>query len=323
MTSAAPQRSNSPPFFIIGCVRSGTTMLRNILRLHPHLASPEETHFFRWSDPFGSPGYRHVVVKNPVLRRHRELDGISEAEFEAMLQAATSRADLCTRYMQRFVELRKPTAKRWFDKSPQNAYGAAMLAAEFPSGKFLHIVRNPVKVVASLRIGKVMKMDDLVGACSYWNEAIENLALLQRAFPKRVLTLNYEAFTASPLDGIRDVLSFVGEPFDAAHFADVVTKEVRHEEAGILTDEELAKVRSLCHIGRMTHGYGIEAEVEAERQRQATRLKRREAHAAAMAARAASTEGKPGASTRTESKAPGPQRATKPAAAGQEAKRKA
>jgi len=298
-------------------------MLRNILRLHPNLASPEETHFFRWSDPFGSPGYRHVVTKNPVLRRHRELDGISEAEFETMLNDSTSRADLCTRYIQRFAEVRKPTAKRWFDKSPQNAYGAAMLAGEFPRGKFLHIVRNPVNVVASLRIGKVMKMDDLVGACSYWNEAIENLALLQRAYPKRVLTLNYEAFTASPLDGIRDVLAFLGEPFDAAHFADVVTKEVRHEDAGILTDEELAKVRSLCQTGRLMHGYGTEEEMEAERQREATRLTRREAHAAASSAPPDSMSSKPDAGPKAVRKAATPPRVTKPAAEGHEAKPKA
>ncbi len=298
-------------------------MLRNILRLHPNLASPEETHFFRWSDPFGSPGYRHVVTKNPVLRRHRELDGISEAEFETMLNDSTSRADLCTRYIQRFAEVRKPTAKRWFDKSPQNAYGAAMLAGEFPRGKFLHIVRNPVNVVASLRIGKVMKMDDLVGACSYWNEAIENLALLQRAYPKRVLTLNYEAFTVSPLDGIRDVLAFLGEPFDAAHFADVVTKEVRHEDAGILTDEELAKVRSLCQTGRLMHGYGTEEEMEAERQREATRLKRREAHAAASSAPPDSMSSKPDAGPKAVRKVAAPPRATKPAAEGREAKPKA
>lgn len=298
-------------------------MLRNILRLHPNLASPEETHFFRWSDPFGSPGYRHVVTKNPVLRRHRELDGVTEAEFEAMLQASTSRADLCTRYIQHYVSLRKPTARRWFDKSPQNAYGAAMLAGEFPRGKFLHIVRNPVNVVASLRIGKVMKMDDLVGACSYWNEAIENLALLQRAHPRRVLTLSYEKFTADPLEGIRDVLAFIGEPFDAAHFADVVTKEVRHEEAGILTDDELAKVRSLCQTGRLMHGYGTEEEMEAERQREATRLKRRESHAAAVSTAPGDMPGKPAAGAKAVSKEPGAPRTGKPAGPVHETKRKA
>src|SRR6185369_78712 len=75
------------PFFILGCVRSGTTMLRDVLRGHPNLACPEETHFFRWASPFGTPEYMKSLDA-PVLRKHREMDGITEAEFKAILKAA-------------------------------------------------------------------------------------------------------------------------------------------------------------------------------------------------------------------------------------------
>ena len=76
----------APPVFILGCVRSGTTMLRNILRMHPHLASPEETHFFRWPEPFGTDAFARIVSSNPVLKRHREIDGITEQEFRQLLE---------------------------------------------------------------------------------------------------------------------------------------------------------------------------------------------------------------------------------------------
>ncbi|MBI3838011.1 MAG: sulfotransferase, partial [Planctomycetia bacterium] len=33
------------PVFLIGCPRSGTTLLRVMLDSHPHLASPPETFF--------------------------------------------------------------------------------------------------------------------------------------------------------------------------------------------------------------------------------------------------------------------------------------
>jgi len=255
MSPLPPDLPLAPPFFILGCVRSGTTMLRNILRKHPHLACPEETHFFRWSEPFRSPSYRQVIAGNGVLKRHRQLDGITEAEMAEMLEASTSRGDLCRRYMARYVALAKPSAKRWFDKSPQNAYGAAMIASEFPSAKFIHIVRDPVNVVASLRIGKVMKMDDLVGACSYWNEAAANLTLLKRACRGRVLEIRYEKFTADPLAGIQEVLAFIGEPYEAKDFAGVSTSEVKHEDSGILSAEELARVRDICLEGRVRYGY--------------------------------------------------------------------
>lgn len=247
--------TRTAPFFILGCVRSGTTMLRNILRKHPNFASPEETQFYRWGEPFRGPAYSQIVQSNPTLKRHRQIDGITDAEFKAMLEASVSRADLYRRYMARFIELKSKTANRWFDKSPQNVYGAGMIAAEFPSARFIHIVRDPVNVVASLRIGKVMKMEDLVGACSYWNEAYANLTTLKRAWPSRLLELKYEAFTADPMAGIRTIMAFLKEPFDEASFASVVTSEVSHEGAGVLSAEEMDRVRQICRAGRISYGY--------------------------------------------------------------------
>jgi hypothetical protein len=110
-------------------------------------------------------------------------------------------------------------------------------------------------VVASLRIGKVMKMEDLVGACSYWNEAVANLTLLKRACRGRVLELSYEKFTADPVAGIQEVLEFIGEPYDANHFSGVVTSEVNHEGSGVLNAEELDRVRDICLEGRVRYGY--------------------------------------------------------------------
>jgi len=243
------------PFFILGCVRSGTTMLRNILRKHPNLACPEETHFFRWSEPFRGPTSRTVMLNNATLKRHRHLDGITDEEFLAMLDSSNSRSELITQYMARYIALKKPQAKRWFEKTPQNFYGANLIAAEFPQAKFIHIVRDPINVVASLRIGKVMKVDDLVGACSYWNEAAAVFHTLNRAWPERVLELNYEAFTAAPLKGIQKILEFVGEPYVPAHFAQVNTTAVSHEESGVLSDEDMTRVRQLCLVGRQRYGY--------------------------------------------------------------------
>src|SRR5574343_178263 len=94
--------SASDPFFILGSVRSGTTMLCNALRLHPNLACPEETHFFRWGEPFAGPTYTHTTTQGVVLKKHREIDGITDEEFKLIFESSTSRADLCERYMRRY-----------------------------------------------------------------------------------------------------------------------------------------------------------------------------------------------------------------------------
>ncbi|HSI47154.1 MAG TPA: sulfotransferase [Ideonella sp.] len=247
--------SFNPPFFILGCVRSGTTLLRNLLRQHPHLACPEETHFFRWAEPFGGSAFGRMQRNNEVLQRHRQIDGISEEEFEQILEHAHSRADLCERYMQIYVARNKPAASRWFDKTPQNVYGAALIASSMPSVRFVHIVRNPVNVVASLRIGAVIKVKRLMGACNYWTEAIEIISLLRQACPERLLELRYEDLTTQPEAALKRVLDFVGEPFDPAWFAGTALKLSSHQDSDVLNDAELLRVRNRCSAGMRHYGY--------------------------------------------------------------------
>jgi len=172
-----------------------------------------------------------------------------------MLTASNSRADLYFRYMKLFVERRKPTAQRWFDKTPQNVYGAPMIAASIPNARFVHIVRDPVNVVASLRIGKVMKIERLTGAVNYWREAIDIMGVMNRAWPRRVHELLYEDFMRDPQTELRELLAFLGEPYDPAWFQDFRANESSHAESGVLKPEEIALVERLALVGRRRYGY--------------------------------------------------------------------
>lgn len=263
--------NGNAPFFIVGCVRSGTTMLRDFLRRHPDFACPEETHFFRWHEPYGTKLHHNTVLNNPVLKRHREIDGISQEEFEAMLRNQPSRAALSQRYMQLFMKRKKPGARRWFDKTPQNVYGAPQIAASIPFSKFIHIVRDPVQVAASLRIGKVMQVESLVGACNYWNEAAEIMFVMKRAFPKRVLEFRYEDFVHDPIEGLRGIFEFLNEPFDPAVFQGLVTREVSHDQEGVLSAEEMEQVRQMCLPGRLRYGFATDEETAAQAEADAGR----------------------------------------------------
>lgn len=242
---------------MLGCVRSGTTMLRDALRMHPHLASPEETHFFRWGEPYGTEAMSRALSNNPVLKKHREIDGITEAEFAELLKQCSSRAELYARYMALYVKRKKPGATRWFDKTPQNVYGALLAAASMPRSKFVHIVREPLNVVASLRIGRIVKVENLTGACNYWNEAVQIVGGLKRAYPARVYELRYEDFVAQPGEQLKLLLDFIGEPFDPKWFSALSTRQVDHQDEGVLSADEQAVVRRLCASGRRRYGYEL------------------------------------------------------------------
>jgi hypothetical protein len=243
------------PFFIVGCVRSGTTFLRNVLRRHPNLASPEETHFYRWAEPFGTPAITRILSSNKTLIEHRERDGITEDRFKLMLYNSISRANLYQRYMHLYIKNNKPTANRWFDKTPQNVYGAAMIASEFPQAKFIHIVRNPLDVVSSLKIGKVIHIPQIVGACNYWTESIEIMKVIKRACPKRVYEIKYENLTADFRVELSRILEFIEEEYDAEVFADVVSKPKRYDYSKVFTQEEYKQIEMLCRRLATPYGY--------------------------------------------------------------------
>ena len=253
--TTSPDVTFEPPFFILGCVRSGTTMLRNLLRQHPNLASPEETHFYRIAEPFGTPVFSQWVTADITLMRHREIDQVPESDFTEILAKSTSRADLYRRYMTNFVRRRKPAARRWFDKTPQNVYGAAIAASEIPDARFVHIVRDPVNVISSLRIGKVIRIAELAGACSYWNESAAILETLRRAYPDRLLEVRYEDVVARPHEFIERILEFIGETYDRTWFADANTYVVDHRDNDVLSDSEIDFVQDFCAIGRARYGY--------------------------------------------------------------------
>ena len=232
-------------------------MLRNILRMHPSLAAPEETHFYRWSEPFGTDISLRQFANNVTLRKHRQIDTVTEEEFAGLLGHAKSRRELYLLYMSLFMRKTKPAATRCFDKTPQNVYGAAMLAADFPRARFVHIVRNPLDVVLSLRVGEVMKISSVVGGCNYWLESVTNLHTLKKAFPRRVLELHYEQFNEDPVSGVGRVLDYVKEPFDPAFMDSFVATPKTYDHQSLLSPQERKIVREICGKWATKYGYKL------------------------------------------------------------------
>ena len=248
-------RFTRPPFFVLGSVRSGTTMLRHILERHPALICPEETHLFRWPYPFGTPDFRNVVANNRTLRRHREIDGISEETFAEMLAASSTRRALIGRYMEAYAERRKPEATRWFEKSPQNVYGIQLIRGLFPEARFVHIVRHPLEVVSSLKLGKVMKVPSVAGAANYWLEAVSAIRAFTESHDGKVWQARYEDFTNQPRRHLRDLFAFLDQPLDEAVTENLALSAASHCGENVLTADEIATTWRICGDLAAVFGY--------------------------------------------------------------------
>lgn len=182
------------PFFILGAPRSGTTLLRDLLRQRPDLICPEETMYYRWPSAFGSPEYKAVATRNTVLKKHRALDGIGEAEFQALVEGCEDRRELMERHIARLRETLDAPLAGWFDKSPYNVYGLPLLAAQYPEARIVHIHRHPVEVAA----------------VNVWLEPLAILDQMRPVIAGRLIELSYGDLTDAPERTLAELESALG-----------------------------------------------------------------------------------------------------------------
>jgi len=244
------------PFFIVGCVRSGTTLLRDLLRDHPRLECPEETHFFRWSDPYGSPRYKNQY-RNKLFREHREIDGIDPTWFHYALMAGRSKEHMAFEYGKEYLKgIGRPDA-RLFDKTPQNVYGMFFINAVYPEARFIHIYRHPFNVITSLMEGKVMPKHSFQGALNYWVESMMLIEQFKRFMPELLLEIKYEDVCENPDPYLRELLEFVGEDPDALPSQSGKAHPEKNKYKERLTQEEMETIKFNCEPYFTQYGYEI------------------------------------------------------------------
>ena len=248
--------TDNTPFFILGCARSGTTMLRDLLRLHPRLECPEETHFFRWADPFGSPRYDSNYDALEVFKRHRQLDGVSEDDFDTARRSARNRREMADAYGRLYLAARGNSSGRWFDKTPQNVYGLLLISHLYPQAKFVHIHRNPLNVVASLVEGRVMARHSVKGAVNYWMEAMMIIGEYKKIGGDRMLEVAYEDIIVDPAAGLKRVCDFVDEDFSLLPTGEVGTHPEQNNYLRILSADDIGYVVDNTNPFFSMYGYG-------------------------------------------------------------------
>jgi hypothetical protein len=253
------------PLFIVGSVRSGTTLTRDLLRRVPNYICPEETHFFRWAEPFRTPHSLQPYRNNNLLRKHREIDGISEDVFQTVLCQSRNKAELQRNYITAFARAQGIDGPyRWFDKTPQNGYGAPLIAQEMPKARFLHLVRNPLNVIASLILGRQVKIPDIHGACNYWIESVQIMATVEAAYPDRVLTMRYEDLIADVPAAMARILAHADVAAPEGLF---LASDARAEQNLWRTGLKPGAARAVCNrCGRLAAQFGYDIEADLRRQ---------------------------------------------------------
>lgn len=187
----------SQPIFVVGTMRSGSTLLRLILDSHENIAMGEETGFAgALAATKAIPNWRYGTEWYARL-------GWTEDELDERLR------DFYAGMFERHAL--GQGKKRWGDKTPFHSWHMGDLARVFPDAVFLAIVRHPGAVVSSLRKRFHYGVAE---AASYWEST--NLEVLRRGAElgdSRFAAVRYEDIVTSPEGTLRELMAWLGEPW--------------------------------------------------------------------------------------------------------------
>jgi hypothetical protein len=123
--------------------------------------------------------------------------------------------------------------KRWVEKMPDGELMAPTLAAMFPEGRFLHIVRDGRQAVHSMAKTSTVRRwtHDFRRACRDWSEPAKAGNDFVLGQPGRCLTVRFESLLADPERSIELIFRLLGLPPEAGPADHLQKSEIRSEAA--------------------------------------------------------------------------------------------
>lgn len=298
--AAAP----NPRVFVVGCARSGTTLLQRMLDNHPMLAVANDTHFIPWAiagaeteNPAMTPD---LAARVAGYRRFHRFELTRDA-VDAAAAGAPDYAAFVGRLYDAYAALKgKPFAG---EKTPEYVRHIPLLARLFPAARFVHIVRDgrdvclsvlkwavkdrpPDETGATVRgpARRALWAEDPVGATALWwaDHVMEGAAAGDALGPGRSFELRYEDLVAAPEPVLARIAAFLGLP-DAPEMAAYHEGKRQKRRAGLsakkawlpatrglrdwrrqMSAEDAALFEDLAGDALLRFGYAREATVAAD-----------------------------------------------------------
>lgn len=181
--------------FALGPPRSGTTLIKNILRSHSEVCGvDDETHFFIRQN--------YADFRNP---------DVPNRKIEKAVQHSSNVPEL----FEKFARIRKDDtgASFFLEKTTVHALRLQYILEHFPRSKAVFVVRDPRDSFRSAKnnpgVWNGLPSEDPLGAyMETWKRCVQSY-FDQRDSP-RLTTVQYEEFCGAPEKELRRVMDFLG-----------------------------------------------------------------------------------------------------------------
>ena len=211
--------------FLVGCPRSGTTLLQSMLASHRQIVSFPETHLFSETVPIQTwkqlmswygPHKREAVEK---ILREFEVNNPTEILPKKLVFSTKRWASFLLAAIDHIALTfdSKPETTHWLEKTPRHLHYIDLIQEAVPESKFIHIIRRGEDVVVSMMEATAQNPEAWEGGRSmkeaifWWNRAIK---ISERYLGKsHHFFVSYEELLQSPREMLNALSTFLGIPF--------------------------------------------------------------------------------------------------------------
>jgi tetratricopeptide (TPR) repeat protein len=187
--------SSSKPVLVVGMMRSGTSLVEQIIASHPAASGAGELTF--WGDAATTHAPEvHAGLQDPALRKR-----IAEGYL-------------------RVLEEQSPQALRVVDKSPLNFNHLGMIHRLFPNARIIYLQRDPIDTCLSCYFQQFTAALnfclDLRDLAHYYQEHVRLMRHWREVLPaQNLLEVPYEGLITDQETWTRRILEFIDLPWDA------------------------------------------------------------------------------------------------------------